>query len=345
MPDASFAEVLQVNLSAVHDLTTRLHARLKTSALPGGASVVNLASMMSFFGSPWFHGYGAAKAAIVQLTRTFAAGWAADGIRVNAVAPGSVPTAMRRPTRATRRSARWSTRRRPCAAGRNRRKSPRPSCTCRRRPPHSSRVIRSWWTAATRSSTERPHRSRADGQRLPSPACARAHRPTRAPEQDLHVADGLEPRRGGRQLRRAHHALLRGSCTRGRRARDDGLRRRRLAARFRQRAPGGDLRGPVHHAARQGRGRSARARVPHRAAAAACRGDRGQRAVPRLSVSRAFGAAAENARLAGGPLARRTQGDVRGDLLARHHVRVQGGGRRGSRVARRLVRQGGRARA
>jgi NAD(P)-dependent dehydrogenase (short-subunit alcohol dehydrogenase family) len=94
MPEATFAAALQVNLSAVHDLTTRLHARLGASALPGGASVVNLASMMSFFGSPWFHGYGAAKAAIVQLTRTFAAGWAADGIRVNAVAPGSVPTAM-----------------------------------------------------------------------------------------------------------------------------------------------------------------------------------------------------------------------------------------------------------
>jgi NAD(P)-dependent dehydrogenase (short-subunit alcohol dehydrogenase family) len=94
MPEASFAETLQVNLTAVHDLTTRLHERLKASALPGGASVVSLASMMSFFGSPWFHGYGAAKAAIVQLTRTLAAGWARDGIRVNAVAPGSIPTAM-----------------------------------------------------------------------------------------------------------------------------------------------------------------------------------------------------------------------------------------------------------
>jgi NAD(P)-dependent dehydrogenase (short-subunit alcohol dehydrogenase family) len=97
MPQASFAEALQVNLTAVHDLTTRLHERLKASALPGGASVVNLASMMSFFGSPWFHGYGAAKAALLQLTRTFAAGWATDGIRVNAVAPGSVPTAMTAP--------------------------------------------------------------------------------------------------------------------------------------------------------------------------------------------------------------------------------------------------------
>jgi NAD(P)-dependent dehydrogenase (short-subunit alcohol dehydrogenase family) len=97
MPGASFASAVQVNLTAVHELTSALHERLKASTLPGGASVVNLASMMSFFGSPYFHGYGAAKAGIVQLTRTFAAAWARDGIRVNAVAPGSVPTAMTAP--------------------------------------------------------------------------------------------------------------------------------------------------------------------------------------------------------------------------------------------------------
>jgi NAD(P)-dependent dehydrogenase (short-subunit alcohol dehydrogenase family) len=94
MPDATFAAAVQVNLIAVHEMSTRLHEKLKASRLPGGASVVNLASMMSFFGSPYFPGYGAAKAAVVQLTRTLAAGWAKDGIRINAVAAGSVPTGM-----------------------------------------------------------------------------------------------------------------------------------------------------------------------------------------------------------------------------------------------------------
>jgi len=94
LPGASFTESVQVNLQAVYTLSQALHEKLKQSQLVGGASVVNLGSMMSFFGSPYFPGYGAAKAGVVQLTKTLAAGWAADNIRVNAVAPGSVPTRM-----------------------------------------------------------------------------------------------------------------------------------------------------------------------------------------------------------------------------------------------------------
>lgn len=94
MPDASFLDCLRVNLDAVHRLSSALYPRLATSRLDAGACVVNLASMMSFFGSPWLPGYGAAKAGVVQLTRTLAAGWAKERIRVNAVAAGSVPTRM-----------------------------------------------------------------------------------------------------------------------------------------------------------------------------------------------------------------------------------------------------------
>lgn len=94
MPGSSFAEVVQVNLNAVYEISAGLQPALKRSSLPGGAAIVNIASMMSYFGSPHLPGYGAAKAGIVQLTKTLAASWAQDGIRVNAVAAGSVLTSM-----------------------------------------------------------------------------------------------------------------------------------------------------------------------------------------------------------------------------------------------------------
>jgi len=94
MPQASFAESVQVNLNAVYQLSAALQARLAVSKLENGGSIVNIASMMSFFGSPYMPGYGAAKAGVVQLTKTLAAAWAKDNIRVNAVAAGSVPTKM-----------------------------------------------------------------------------------------------------------------------------------------------------------------------------------------------------------------------------------------------------------
>jgi NAD(P)-dependent dehydrogenase (short-subunit alcohol dehydrogenase family) len=54
--------------------------------------VVNIASMYAMFGSPRNPAYGASKAAVVQLTKSLAIAWAADGIRVNAVAPGFIVT-------------------------------------------------------------------------------------------------------------------------------------------------------------------------------------------------------------------------------------------------------------
>jgi NAD(P)-dependent dehydrogenase (short-subunit alcohol dehydrogenase family) len=89
-----FEEALAINLTGAFRLSMALHGALSASTAPGGASVVNLASMASYFGITIVPGYGAAKAGIVQMTKTLAAAWAADGIRVNAVAPGHVVTNM-----------------------------------------------------------------------------------------------------------------------------------------------------------------------------------------------------------------------------------------------------------
>ena len=89
-----FERTVQINLTAVYHVCNALHASLCASRFPGGASVINLGSMMSLFGSRHFPAYSAAKGGLILLTRSLAARWAADSIRVNAVAPGSVLTPM-----------------------------------------------------------------------------------------------------------------------------------------------------------------------------------------------------------------------------------------------------------
>jgi NAD(P)-dependent dehydrogenase (short-subunit alcohol dehydrogenase family) len=59
-----------------------------------GGSIVNIASVGAFNGSPVNAAYSASKAALVSYTRTLAYAHGADGIRVNAVAPGWVRTPM-----------------------------------------------------------------------------------------------------------------------------------------------------------------------------------------------------------------------------------------------------------
>ena len=82
--------ILDLNLGAVF-LCSRVAARLMQKQ--GGGAIVNLASIMGFSGGIFPNAsYQASKGGVVNLTRALALEWAADGIRVNAVAPTFVKT-------------------------------------------------------------------------------------------------------------------------------------------------------------------------------------------------------------------------------------------------------------
>ena len=58
----------------------------------GSGSVINVASVAGMSGAPGLIPYGAAKAAVISVTRTLAVEWAPHGIRVNALCPGWTAT-------------------------------------------------------------------------------------------------------------------------------------------------------------------------------------------------------------------------------------------------------------
>jgi NAD(P)-dependent dehydrogenase (short-subunit alcohol dehydrogenase family) len=89
----SFRRVLEVNLVGTMRVCLAAHPRLKASR----GAILNIASMLSFVGGPAVPGYAASKGGIAQLTKSLAAAWAADGIRVNALAPGWITTDLTRP--------------------------------------------------------------------------------------------------------------------------------------------------------------------------------------------------------------------------------------------------------
>jgi len=85
-----FRKVLDVNLVGAMRVCMAARSKLITSA----GCIVNIASMLSFFGGGRVPAYSASKGGIVQLTRSLAVAWAADHIRVNAVAPGWISTPL-----------------------------------------------------------------------------------------------------------------------------------------------------------------------------------------------------------------------------------------------------------
>jgi NAD(P)-dependent dehydrogenase (short-subunit alcohol dehydrogenase family) len=87
---AVFDAVLDVNLSG----TMRVCAAARPKLGDSKGSIVNIASMLSFFGSGPAPAYAASKGGVAQLTKSLAIAYASDGIRVNAVAPGWIETPL-----------------------------------------------------------------------------------------------------------------------------------------------------------------------------------------------------------------------------------------------------------
>ncbi len=88
-----FSKTIEVNLIG----TMRVCLAAKEKLFASKGAVVNTASMLSFFGSPFAPGYSASKGGVAQLTKSLAAAWGPDGIRVNAVAPGWIATELTKP--------------------------------------------------------------------------------------------------------------------------------------------------------------------------------------------------------------------------------------------------------
>ncbi len=65
----------------------------------GSGCVLNLASIDGLLVDPGLSYYGAAKAAVINLTKAAALEWASAGVRVNAIAPGWIDTPMNQPER------------------------------------------------------------------------------------------------------------------------------------------------------------------------------------------------------------------------------------------------------
>ena len=85
----AWERVLAVNLTGAF--------RLCRAAIPalldgGGGAIVNVASTSSQFGHPWAAAYAASKGGVLALTKTLAVEYATQGLRANAVCPGSIDT-------------------------------------------------------------------------------------------------------------------------------------------------------------------------------------------------------------------------------------------------------------
>ena len=89
-----FEESISVNLLSAYHMSRACLEHLKASPMQGGACIIGIASLTSFFANELVPGYGAAKAGLVQMAKSMALTWAEHGIRANNIAAGLTETRM-----------------------------------------------------------------------------------------------------------------------------------------------------------------------------------------------------------------------------------------------------------
>ena len=87
---AGFEKILNINLTGVMHLCTAFYPHLERS----GGNIINLDSVVAIRPAINNPAYTASKAGLKQLTKGLAMKWGRKGIRVNAIAPGMVPTKL-----------------------------------------------------------------------------------------------------------------------------------------------------------------------------------------------------------------------------------------------------------
>lgn len=88
-PDAEWDAVMRVNLDGVF-IACRAAGRHMLAR--GSGKIINVASLLTFFGGVTVPGYAASKGAVGQLTKALSNEWAGRGVQVNAIAPGYMRT-------------------------------------------------------------------------------------------------------------------------------------------------------------------------------------------------------------------------------------------------------------
>jgi NAD(P)-dependent dehydrogenase (short-subunit alcohol dehydrogenase family) len=91
LDDNDFDRVLKINLSGVFYC---MKYQIRQMLEQGGGAIVNTASIWSFAGAGAQAAYAASKHGVMGLTRSAAIDYGGTGIRINAVAPGPIQTAM-----------------------------------------------------------------------------------------------------------------------------------------------------------------------------------------------------------------------------------------------------------